>query len=142
MLSFLRSLLQSRRQPKPPPTCLQCGECCELYGWHLHASSRDLKRWQEHGRQDLVDSTNELGWIWVDPVTKARVEPCPHIDRSDPEHVRCGIHEIKPDICRDYPTLAHGKRCLRGVFLSGWSTLSCGPLAQWVVILDDLPVFA
>jgi Fe-S-cluster containining protein len=83
----------------------------------LHATPRDLQRWREAGRLDLLDRVNRLGWIWVDPQTRQPLTTCPHIDRSDPEHVRCAIHEIKPDMCRDYPTLAHGKRCLRGVFL-------------------------
>jgi Fe-S-cluster containining protein len=97
--------------------CLQCGQCCESFGGHLHASPRDLKRWREQGRQDLLDGVNRLGWIWVDPQTKQPLDTCPHLDRSDPLHARCGIHEVKPDMCRAYPTLAHGNRCLRGVFL-------------------------
>ena len=117
MLTFLYPLMGIEKKPKGPVTCLQCGECCESFGGHLHATPRDLQRWREAGRQDLLDSVNRLGWIWVDPLTKRRIDPCPHIDRSDPEHVRCAIHELKPDMCRDYPTLAHGKRCLRGVFL-------------------------
>jgi len=142
MLFSLLALFEQKENPQRQNSCLQCGECCTLFGWHLHASSRDLKRWLEHGRQDLVDSTNELGWIWVDPVTKARVEPCPHIDRSDPERVRCAIHEIKPDVCRDYPTLAHGKRCLRGVFLSWGTTILVDCLPEWVVVADMLPLAA
>lgn len=142
MLVSLLSLLDISNRPKKQANCLQCGTCCEEFGWHLHASERDLQRWCEHGRQDLVDGTNELGWIWVHPVTKERLHRCPHIDRSDPEHVRCAIHEIKPDMCRDYPTLAHGKRCLRGMFLSWWSAVCCSPLLQFAGVLDDLPLAA
>lgn len=117
MLTFLYPLMGIKESPKGPVTCLQCGECCEAFGGHLHVSPRDLQRWREAGRQDLLDSVNHLGWLWVDPQTKRLIDPCPHIDRSDPEYVRCAIHAIKPDMCRDYPTLAHGKRCQRGVFL-------------------------
>ena len=117
MLTFPFYLIDFKARPKGPKTCLQCGQCCESFGGHLHATPRDLQRWREAGRLDLLDRVNHLGWIWVDPQTKKLVSTCPHLDRSDPEHVRCAIHEIKPDMCRDYPTLAHGKRCLRGVFL-------------------------
>jgi len=139
MLSTLFYLLDIPTAKKAPPVCLQCGLCCEKFGWHLHASERDLQRWREHGRHDLVERCNELGWIWVDPVTKARIDRCPFLDRSDPEHARCGIHELKPDICRDYPTLAHGKRCLRGVFLGWWSAVCC-TLPEWLAVLDGMPL--
>lgn len=142
MLFTLLSLLENHGRPQKPATCLQCGQCCESFGGHLRASARDLERWREHGRQDLLDATNHLGWIWVDPVTRKNVDPCPHIDRSDPEHARCAIYEDRPDMCRDYPTLAHGKRCLRGVFLGYWATFCCGPLPQWAVMLEELPLAA
>lgn len=142
MLFSLLSLLEANGHAKEPATCQQCGQCCESFGDHLLASPHDLKRWHEHGRQDLLASTNRLGWIWVDPETKRRVAPCPHIDRSDPERVSCKIYGDRPDICRHYPTLAHGKRCLRGVFLSWWTTFCCSPLCQWVVALEELPLAA
>jgi len=117
MTNSLYRLFGVKDKTKETPTCLQCGQCCESFGGHLHASPRDLQRWREKGRQDLLHSVNRLGWIWVDPQTKQPLATCPHLDRSDPEHARCAIQEIKPDMCRAYPTLAHGKRCLRGVFL-------------------------
>ena len=142
MLFSLLSLLESRTATKPSPGCLQCGQCCESFGGHLRASAHDLQRWQEDGRQDLLDCTNHLGWIWVDPSTKARVAPCPHIDRSDPEQVRCAIYAHRPAMCRDYPTLAHGRRCLRGVFLSWWTTITCSPVLDWMWTLEELPLAA
>lgn len=142
MLFSLLSLLEIKEGPKTRSTCLQCGQCCESFGAHLRASPHDLKRWQEHGRQDLLDCANRLGWIWVDPETKEPVDVCPHIVRDDPEHARCAIYDDRPDICRDYPTLAHGKRCLRGVFLSYWTSLCCSPLPQWTAMLDELPLAA
>jgi Fe-S-cluster containining protein len=99
--------------------CLCCGKCCDLFGGHLQASKADLERWRTLGRQDLLGRVNRLGWIWVDPATKQRMEQCPFLRRSGPDVAQCAIHEVKPDICRAYPTLAHGRRCLRGVFLRG-----------------------
>lgn len=97
--------------------CLMCGDCCRAFGGHLHASEPDLQRWREQGRDDLLQRVSPIGWIWIDPATKRLEDPCPFIVRLDDEHYGCSIHEIKPDICRAYPTLAHGNRCLRGVFL-------------------------
>lgn len=142
MLFSLLSLIEGKNPSEQHRQCLQCGQCCESFGGHLQASPHDLKRWREHGRQDLIDMTNRLGWIWVDPATKELISPCPHLDRSDPEHKRCTIYEDRPEICRDYPTLAHGHRCLRGVFLSWWTTVCCSPLPQWAVVLDELPLAA
>lgn len=98
--------------------CACCGNCCEAFGGHLNASKNDLDRWRLEGREDLLGRVNRLGWIWVDPETKARVDPCPFILRIDAERAICSINETKPAICRAYPTLAHGRRCLRGVFLN------------------------
>jgi len=97
--------------------CLCCGQCCESFGGHLHASEHDKQRWQKEGRDDLLARVNRLGWIWVDPDTKERLDRCPFIQETPEQLKICVIQDTKPDICRDYPTLAHGKRCLRGVFL-------------------------
>jgi len=37
--------------------------------------------------------------------------------QADKQHWICSISDTKPDICRDYPTMAHGFRYLSGVFL-------------------------
>ena len=97
--------------------CLCCGECCEAFGGHLNASKTDLERWRNQGRDDLLDRVNRLGWIWVEPQSKRLEQSCPFLDRQDGKTAICGIQETKPAMCRDYPTLAHGRRCLRGVFL-------------------------
>lgn len=139
MLFSLLSLLDPKAPTDGQKTCRQCGQCCAFFGGHLQASPHDLRRWREHGRTDLLERVNRLGWIWVDPDSKTLVSPCPFIDRSDPEHVRCVIYEERPDMCRDYPTLAHGKRCLQGVFLSGWSAICYNILPEWLFIVDNLP---
>lgn len=103
---------------KPERTgCACCGQCCLYFGGHLHASDRDLARWKLEGRDDLLARVNRLGWIWVDPETKQLVDPCPFLQQLDEHLWGCSIYETRPDICKDYPTLAHGHRCLSGGFL-------------------------
>lgn len=97
--------------------CLCCGDCCEAFGWHLNASKADLERWRLQGREDLLERVNRLGWIWINPQTGRSEDKCPFIKRLDDKTASCSIHETKPAMCRDYPTLAHGHQCLRGWFL-------------------------
>ena len=104
-------------EEKKETRCLCCGDCCESFGGHLNASKWDLERWRNQGREDLLVRVNRLGWIWTDGQTGQMVDRCPFIERVDERTAICSIQETKPDICRAYPTLAHGRRCLHGVFL-------------------------
>ncbi|PLX83783.1 MAG: hypothetical protein C0618_12105 [Desulfuromonas sp.] len=103
--------------------CRACGDCCRELSWHLHASDRDLERWRRLGRDDLLARVNRLGWIWTDPLTKELLPCCPYLVKSDGGTHLCEIHEIKPDICRSYPTQDQYNLCLNGVYL-GPSLLS------------------
>ncbi len=96
--------------------CYACGRCCEAFGGILHASERDLKRWQESGRKDLLAYAGETGWLWLDPESKKRLHRCPFLQHSDDERVLCAIHETKPDICRAYPSEAVGRQCVSEVY--------------------------
>jgi len=97
------------------PACLACGDCCRQFSWHLKASARDIDRWRQLGRDDLLAGINDLGWIWVDPETKERLSLCPYLIETEDHKAHCGIHEIKPDICRDYPTYETYHQCLHGI---------------------------
>ncbi|MHB8766874.1 MAG: YkgJ family cysteine cluster protein [Deferrisomatales bacterium] len=108
-----RRMLPARSTPAQP-ACRACGACCELFGGHLRATPGDLERWRAQGRDDLLGRVNRLGWLWVDPATGAPVSPCPFFQRTTPASARCQIHDTKPEMCRAYPTLAHGGRCVRG----------------------------
>jgi len=120
MIAELKRMLgiEWKRSPEKATQCACCGNCCELFGGHLNASRPDLERWRRLGREDLLNRVNRLGWIWVDPQTGQREKRCPFLRRLSSDQAVCSIQEIKPDICRAYPTLAHGRRCLRGVFLA------------------------
>ena len=117
--TFKRMLhLESAPAPATGVTgCACCGRCCEFFGGHLQASNHDLERWRRENREDLLCRVNRLGWIWVDPQTKRLEDRCPFIEKTPENKGLCRINETKPDICRDYPTIAHGHRCLSGVFL-------------------------
>jgi Fe-S-cluster containining protein len=118
MLETLKRLLKDSVDTEKHETrCLCCGDCCEAFGGHLHASEHDLQRWRGEDREDLLSRVNRLGWIWVDPQTKELLGRCPHIEKKVNNTSECAIYATRPDICRDYPTLAHGKRCLHGGFL-------------------------
>lgn len=107
------------RRERRAPTCRCCGRCCEAFGGHLNASRADLERWRRLGRDDLLARVSSIGWIWMSPESGKLEDRCPFLVRTGPETALCSIQDVKPDMCRDYPTLAHGKRCLSGVFLRG-----------------------
>jgi Fe-S-cluster containining protein len=115
---------------KDDTRCLCCGDCCREFGGHLNACRSDLERWRREGRDDLLCRVNRLGWIWVDPETGHLLDPCPFLRPAGDDTTLCDIQETKPAMCRDYPTLAHGRRCLRGVFLKGalplMASAACG----------------
>lgn len=93
--------------------CACCGRCCELFGGHLNAYDADIRRWKREGREDLVQMVNRFGWIWVDPETKEPLPRCPFIERSETGVTLCSINEVKPDMCRDFPRIEIGQRCVR-----------------------------
>lgn len=99
-------------------SCLACGDCCRAFSWHLKASDRDIARWQELGRDDVLARVNRLGWLWYDPQTKERLSLCPYLVETAPDKAHCGIHDIKPDICRAYPTQDQYRCCFKGTFLN------------------------
>lgn len=137
MFTSLWSKLTGQKTTAPPPTtatCLMCGTCCKSFGGHLHASAADLRRWQELGREDILTRVGSYGFLWIDPISHRIAQECPFLAQLDEERWGCSIHEVKPDICRAYPTLAHARRCLRGVFLEtaalccAWWELGCGEM--------------
>jgi len=126
MEALLRFLHREPARPARRTGCLRCGGCCESFGGHLLASRRDLTRWRREGREDILRRVGSVGWLWIDPGSGRPVTGgCPFLVRTSPEHTSCAIQETKPDMCREYPTLAHGKRCLRGGFLA-WAAVVAG----------------
>jgi len=111
----LKGRAARRRRGRAAPGCRGCGICCDLYGHRLRATREDLERWNREGRADLLARVGEDQRIWCDPLTGEPLPDCPFLERTGPEEARCRIHETKPEVCRRYPTPAHGGRCVRGV---------------------------
>lgn len=104
--------------PPAKEQCACCGRCCASFGWRLLATDHDLQRWRRENRADLLSRVNRLGWLWMDPHTAQLESRCPFLKEDGPGRYICLINDTKPDMCRDYPTLAHGLRCLGSSFLS------------------------
>jgi Fe-S-cluster containining protein len=109
---------RSRARRGPPSPCRGCGRCCEEFGDTLAAEERDLERWRREGRSDLLGLVGEGGGLWVAPETGAPLDRCPFLVRTGPETAHCAIHATKPDMCRAYPTRAHGFHCAAGIRFS------------------------
>jgi Fe-S-cluster containining protein len=123
----LSKLLFGGDAASPGRGCLQCGRCCDAFGGHLQATRGDLERWRRLGREDLLARVSPAGFLWIQPETGHIETACPFLRRTGPDRATCEINDVKPDTCRDFPTLAHGRRCLRGVFLS-WAGLVAADL--------------
>ncbi|MDD2852932.1 MAG: YkgJ family cysteine cluster protein [Desulfuromonadaceae bacterium] len=116
LIGFLIDVFEPEKQIKHKG-CLCCGRCCASFGGHLRATRHDLDRWDNEGRDDLLSRVNRLNWIWVDPQSKEPLDMCPFIEKINEQQAVCAIQNTKPEMCRDYPTMAHGHRCLSGTFL-------------------------
>lgn len=93
-------------------TCALCGRCCLTLDYRSQCTAADYALWQRLGRQDVlarvavVRSGREIisRQIWIDPKTKRFCDVCPWLVPLPANRgYQCGIHDIKPDICRQYP---------------------------------------
>jgi len=72
------------------------------YGACLHATRNDIERWEDEGRDDIV----ELAWsgdLWV---KRGHEEAgrCPWLRKLPGKNKYiCRIQDIKPDECANYP---------------------------------------
>lgn len=95
--------------------CRQCGGCCRKLKYRHDVSPGDYRRWEVLGRDDILErvATITRGGrivsyaIWVEPGTRHFSEICPWLSpatpKKQPDHWICRIHDVKPDICREYP---------------------------------------
>lgn len=95
--------------------CRQCGRCCRELDYRHELSAADYQLWQKLGRTDILErvATITRGGrivsyaIWVEPGTRQFARVCPWLapadSREPPGAWICRIHDVKPEICRQYP---------------------------------------
>lgn len=98
--------------------CRQCGQCCRQLDYHDQLTEADYQLWHRLGRTDILE------WVgvyrrngkvrsysmWLEPGTRRYAPVCPWLKpTADGSRWICQIHEVKPEICRQYPyTRKHG----------------------------------
>ncbi len=92
--------------------CRQCGFCCQALVFHNECTVKDYEYWQSIGRKDIMDRVSLVRkegkivscQIWVKPGTREYVKGCPWLRKiPDQNRYECGIHDVRPAICRQYP---------------------------------------
>lgn len=92
--------------------CRQCGRCCRELNFRHQLPETDYQRWIQSGRNDILEwvAVHRRGGkiisfsIWVVPGNLSFATECPWLRKTDIEGLcRCDIHEVKPEICREYP---------------------------------------
>ncbi len=93
--------------------CQKCGKCCRNLDYHDQLNEKDYALWQQLGRQDLLQWVRPVHAggrihsyrIWVPPGSVSAAAVCPWLRRvgSGEEEWQCAIHDVKPEICRQYP---------------------------------------
>jgi Fe-S-cluster containining protein len=93
-------------------SCRLCGRCCRRLDFRSECTPADYAVWKAAGRTDIMRCAAPVeiegkvtGYnIWVRPGTRQFSDTCPWLVRGDsPDRWVCGIQEIKPAICRQYP---------------------------------------
>lgn len=92
--------------------CRQCGHCCTRLNYQDGITEEDVRHFEALGREDVLKwvgtaqtVSGETAYrIWVIPGTNQFASACPFL-RNGPAQDRkvCSIHEIKPQVCRNYP---------------------------------------
>lgn len=93
--------------------CRQCGRCCRTLDYRSEITAEDVARWKQLGRKDILawvgvfdkKDSEPVYRIWMKPGTREFADPCPFLFQSPVEEQRwfCRIHDVKPEICRQYP---------------------------------------
>lgn len=102
--------------------CNRCGACCtnESYMGTLQATGKDVQRWIDEGRWDILQYA-QIFWetdgntplfadLWIKDDIDAKRCPFVRKDRGKPTY-RCMIYETRPQVCRDYKAWTKGAVC-------------------------------
>jgi len=106
-----------------PDECLQCGLCCKIFGDKIYPTPENLYSWLVSGRDDIlrffVACREDGKWVpctelvlsdlgdvraveMRDPDTGGYLAVCPFLRRVSKSRYLCGIHTMKPEMCRNY----------------------------------------
>lgn len=92
--------------------CNRCGHCCRDLDFNDTLGDADYQKWLELGRDDILEwvgTTRRDGRlvsrvIWIVPGTRQPAKTCPWLGKVPGDGCwECLIHDIKPEICRQYP---------------------------------------
>jgi len=110
---------------------VQCGRCCEKWGWGQKGVPEDIIPWITHDRMDILqhvgircdDGTRKNGRdislkdlphvaridYWVSPKGRA-LRHCPFFFRAEDGKAYCKIHDTKPKVCINFTPWNEGIR--------------------------------
>jgi Fe-S-cluster containining protein len=115
----------------PEQNCLQCGRCCEKWGWGQKGIIEDIIPWIREGRQDILQhvsltlkggkrcSGRDISLSDVHAITLIQywtgrdgraLSFCPFYRRADDGKVYCRIHDAKPEVCTGFTPWNEGIR--------------------------------
>jgi len=87
--------------------CTHCGKCCLKYKgdkWLGSATEADMLLWLIRAPEVLDYLGGNHYDLWVSPETGKELQRCPWLDKlPSQEKYRCRIHDVRPEVCRDYP---------------------------------------
>ena len=87
--------------------CTHCGKCCLKYegdNWLGSATEADMLLWLIRAPEVLDYVGGNRCDLWVSPETGKKMQSCPWLDKlPSQEKYECQIHEVRPEVCRDYP---------------------------------------
>lgn len=93
---------QGAASPQDVPDCLTCSACCRTDVQGLIAVyERDVVRWLERGRMDLVQSLGpgRFGGVAFKATPQGA---CVHLGTAESPHA-CGIYDERGETCRGFP---------------------------------------
>ncbi|HIJ55639.1 MAG TPA: hypothetical protein HPQ03_05885 [Deltaproteobacteria bacterium] len=92
--------------------CRQCGRCCQTLEYYDGCTIDNYRNWECLQRTDIMEWVRPITQdgeivscrIWVKPGTKHYAEICPWLRKiPDRNRYECRIHDVRPEICRQYP---------------------------------------
>lgn len=95
--------------------CRQCGRCCRVLDYRHEVSETDYLLWKDTKRHDIIERVATISHggkitsyaVWAEPGTRNFSDICPWLAPADPKDKSgrqiCRIHDVKPEICRQYP---------------------------------------